>query len=84
MYNQQIYTFVQVVESGSFSKASEKLFISMVSIRKQINALENHINVKLLERTNQGVILTAAGRSIYEDAKKIIEASNISIKRTQK
>jgi DNA-binding transcriptional LysR family regulator len=50
---------------------------------KQINALEGHIGVKLLERTNQGVFLTAAGRSIYEDAKRMIQASDSAIQRAR-
>ena len=54
MYNQQIKTFITVADCGSFSKAAEKLFITTVSVMKQVNALENHIGVKLLVRTNHG------------------------------
>jgi DNA-binding transcriptional LysR family regulator len=79
MYNRHIYTFILVADCGSFSKAAEKLFISTVSVMKQINALESDIGVKLLERTNQGVFLTAAGRSIYQDAKQLIQASDSAI-----
>ena len=83
MYNQQIMTFVTVVELGSFSKASEKLFITTVSVMKQINALENHIGVKLLVRTNHGVKLTLAGETVYKTAKEIIELSERTIKKLQ-
>ncbi|MEH7418647.1 LysR family transcriptional regulator [Neobacillus drentensis] len=83
MYNRQIYTFIQVADCGSFSKAAEKLFISTVSVMKQINALESDIGVKLLERTNQGVFLTAAGSSIYHDAKQMIQASDSAIQRAR-
>lgn len=83
MYNRQIYTFIQVADCGSFSKSAEKLFISTVSVMKQINALESHIGVKLLERTNHGVLLTAAGRSIYQDARKMIQASDIAIEQAR-
>lgn len=50
----------------------------------EVLGLSFHMPCESYMWTNQGVILIAAGRSIYEDAKKIIEASNISIKRTQK
>ncbi|MCD7994433.1 MAG: LysR family transcriptional regulator [Clostridia bacterium] len=70
MYNRQIQTFIQVADSGSFTSAAEKLFITSASVMKQINGLENLIGVKLLERTNHGVSLTPAGCSIYKDAKK--------------
>lgn len=83
MYNRQIYTFVQVADCGSFSKAAENLFISTVSVMKQVNTLESHIGVKLFERTNHGVLLTSAGHSIYEDAKQIIQASGNAIERAR-
>ena len=41
------------------------------------------VGVKLIERTNQGTKLTAAGRSIYQDAKQMIEFSNIAIERAR-
>ncbi len=75
MYNPLLDTFICVADCGSFNKASEKLFISAPSIMKQINALEKHINLKLFERTNQGIRLTSAGQIIYKHAKEIIEYS---------
>lgn len=83
MYNEHIYTFVVVTDSGSFSKAAEKLFISTVSVMKQINSIENHVGVKLLNRTNQGVHLTPAGQVFYEEAKEIIHASDMAIQRVR-
>ena len=84
MYSQQIYTFVVVAEAGSFSKAAEKLYITTVSVMKQINALESRIGVKLFKRTNHGVVLTEAGETIYKTAKDIIRLSNETIKKVQK
>lgn len=84
MYNQQIMTFITVAELGSFSKASEKLFVTTVSVMKQINTLEAHIGVKLFVRTNHGVSLTEAGQEVYKTAKEIIELSDKTIKKLQK
>jgi len=83
MYNQQILTFTTAAELGSFSKASEKLFVTTVSVMKQINSLEAHIGVKLLVRTNHGVKLTPAGEIVYKTAKEIIELSDKTIKKLQ-
>lgn len=83
MYNRQIQTFIQVADSGSFTSAAEKLFITSASVMKQINGLENLIGVKLLERTNHGVSLTPAGCSIYKDAKKIIASCNEAMERAR-
>ena len=43
LYNPQLETFLCVVESGSFSKAAEKLFITAPAVIKQINSLENQV-----------------------------------------
>ena len=51
MYNPQLETFMCVVESGSFSKAAEKLYISSPAVIKQINSLEASLGVQLFSRT---------------------------------
>ncbi len=79
MYCYELYTFIIVAEQGSFLKASKKLFITPASVMNQINKFENQIGVKLIVRTNQGVNLTEAGRSIYKDAKRIMKISEQAI-----
>ncbi len=81
MYNQALHTFIEVADCGSFLKASEKLFISPTPIMKQMNLLEQHIGLSLMIRTNQGIVLTSAGKSIYKDAKGIIQYSKEAIAR---
>lgn len=49
--NEQWNTFIQVAESGSFSKAAEKLFVSPTAVMKQMNLLEKQVGVPLLIRT---------------------------------
>ena len=56
MYNPQLKVFVAVADCGSFTKAAENLFITPPAIMKQINALEKHLELKLLERTPQGAV----------------------------
>ena len=84
MYNHSLNTFIEVADSGSFLKASEKLYISPTAIMKQMNLLEQHIGLPLLIRTNQGIRLTEAGKSIYKDAKIMIQYSKESIDRAYK
>lgn len=79
MYNPMLDTFIAVVESGSFNKAAEHIYISPTAVMKQMNALENHLNLKLIERTPSGVKLTAAGKIIYNDAKFMTDYSQKSI-----
>lgn len=71
MLNPYINTFIEVADCGSFSSASEKLYISKVSVMNQINALEAQVGVPLLLRTNHGVTLTEAGQSFYHNAKHL-------------
>ena len=72
MYNSVLDTFITVAECGSFTKASELLYISPTAVMKQMNTLEAHLDIKLTERTPTGVKLTAAGEIIYRDAKFMI------------
>ena len=75
MYHPQIRTFVLAAECGSFSKAADKLYLSAVSVMKQIDSLEKRLDVKLVERNRQGISLTPAGEVIYQAAKKVITIS---------
>ena len=84
MYNPQLETFLCVVESGSFNKASEKLYISPPAVIKQINLLEENLDLQLFERTHRGLILTKAGQSLYQDTKYIIQYCKESVERAKK
>lgn len=79
MYNQMLDTFIAVADCGSLTKAAERLYISPTAVMKQMNTLENHLGLKLLERTPSGIHLTAAGAVIYQDAKFMIDYSKKSI-----
>ncbi len=46
MYNHQLDTFIVVADSGSFNKAAEALFISPPAVIKQINLLEDSLDVR--------------------------------------
>lgn len=73
MLNPNLKTFLCVADCGSFSKASEKLYISPPSVMKQINVLEKHLELKLFDRTSQGIRLTPAGRVLYRHTKTMEE-----------
>ena len=65
--------FVVVAEEENITKASERLNISQPALTKQIKNLENQLSVKLFERKNKGVELTAYGKELYEKLKNPIE-----------
>lgn len=79
MYNPLLDTFITVADCGSFTRAADRLFISSTAVMKQMNALEEHLEMKLFNRTPTGIRLTSAGRIIYQDAKFIMDYSRKSI-----
>ncbi len=83
MYDRHLDTFIQVADSGSFLKASERMFISANAITKQINLLEERLEVKLFQRSPQGLVLTDAGQLIYSEAKKLIRQSNAVLRKAR-
>ncbi len=84
MYNKYLEVFIEVADTGSFSKAGEKLFISPTAVMKQMNLMESELGLSLLNRTNHGITLTEVGKQIYNDAKFIIDYSNKAIKKAKK
>lgn len=83
MYNPQLDTFICVVETGSFNKAADRLFISPPAVIKQINSLESGLGIQLFSRTHRGLALTEAGKSVYKDAKYIIGYCKESVRRAK-
>ena len=61
-----IQVFSQVVESGSFAKAAERLGLSTSAASRHIAELEAHLQTRLLNRTTRRVSLTESGRAFYE------------------
>lgn len=61
--------FVQVVDEGSFSKVAEKLSLTNSVVSKRIARLEENLNTQLLYRSTRKLILTDAGRTLYNKAK---------------
>ncbi len=70
--------FIQVAESGSFSTAAEKLFLTQPAVSKRISTLESELNVSLFDRISRQATLTDAGRTLLPLAEKlIIEISDL-------
>ena len=67
MHNKYFETFLTVADCRSLTKASKLLYLSPTATMKQINQFEGHMGVQLFVRTNHGLFLTEAGRSVYSD-----------------
>ena len=83
MYNPQLETFLCVAEAGSFNKAAERLYISPPAVIKQINLLEENLDLQLFVRTHRGLQLTEAGKSLQQDARYVIQYCKDSVTRAR-
>ena len=83
MYNPQLETFLCVAEAGSFNKAAERLYISPPAVIKQINLLEESLDLQLFVRTHRGLQLTEAGKSLQQDTRYVIQYCKDSVTRAR-
>src|SRR5260221_14221373 len=67
-----IQVFAQVVASGSFAKAADRLGLSTSAASRQVAELEAHLQTRLLNRTTRRVSLTESGRQFYERAVQLM------------
>ena len=62
MYNKDLDIFKAVAETGSFSKAAQKCFITHTAVIKKMGNLETHFGATLFHRSTRGVTLTTEGQ----------------------
>lgn len=63
---QAMRIFVRVVEAGTFTRAADSLSLPKATVTKHVQALEERLRVKLLNRTTRRVTVTADGAAYYE------------------
>src|SRR6202045_4197039 len=68
-----VAAFVRVIERGGFSAAGRHLNLSKARVSHQVQALENALGVRLLNRSTRRISLTEAGRSYYERCVQILQ-----------
>lgn len=73
-YLENIRTFIRVYELGNMSAAARDLRISSAVASSRISQLEEHLNVRLFQRTTRALSPTAQGNLFYNGAVKIIDA----------
>ncbi|MGU3494320.1 LysR substrate-binding domain-containing protein [Xanthobacteraceae bacterium A53D] len=65
-------SFIGVVETGTFSRASTILRVPKPTLTKQVQTLEAHLRTKLLNRTTRRVTVTPDGAAYYERAVRLL------------
>jgi len=72
--------FVAVAETGSFSLAAERLFLTQPAVSKRIAALESYLDARLFDRIGRTVTLTEGGYALLPRAQKLLVELEDSIR----
>lgn len=67
-------TFLEIVRSGSFIAAAEKLHVTQTTVTARVHNLEGQIGCKLFIRNRSGASLTADGQRFIEHATKMVQS----------
>lgn len=74
MTEEQISTFLVILQRGSFSAAAQELYISQPAITHRIKTLESELGVALFVRNNARAMLTPAGKAFAQEAQSLHNA----------
>ena len=66
----QLQTIIQVAETGSLSRAAERLNIVQPALSRKLSNLEMELGATLFERHGRGMVPTDVGRAILQHAKR--------------
>lgn len=72
-FAEYLAVFVDVVRATSFSGAARRRATAASSIQRQIDALEQDLGVRLLNRSTRALTLTEAGQRLYDHACRIVD-----------
>ena len=68
----QLEAFVQIADSGSFSKAAKELYLTQPTISAHVSTLEKELNTRLFVRNTKEVKLSDSGTVLYDYAKQMV------------
>jgi DNA-binding transcriptional LysR family regulator len=69
----QIKSFVALVESGSISKAAERMDIAVSAVSRRLKELESSLGVQLVQRTTRKMHITEAGEKFYRRCGRLLD-----------
>jgi DNA-binding transcriptional LysR family regulator len=71
---EELRAFCAAVELGGIGRAAQRLHLSQPAVSKRLKSLEELVGIDLLERSAQGVTMTAAGERLYAHARRVTAA----------
>ncbi len=72
---------LKIAESGSFNEAAKQLFVAQSSLSVSIRQLEQEFDIKIFERSGNGVYLTEEGAEFVRYARYIVEQNDFIVNR---
>jgi DNA-binding transcriptional LysR family regulator len=78
---QQCRYVIEIAKTGSFSEAAKQLFIAQSSLSVSIKMLEQELDIKIFERSSNGVYLTEDGSEFVKYATQIVDGEDFAINR---
>ena len=72
----RLMVFHTLVDEGTMSKVSERLFITQPAISAHIKALESGLGVALFDRVGRRSVVNAAGQVLYEKSERLFSAAD--------
>jgi DNA-binding transcriptional LysR family regulator len=69
----QLRMFAMAAELQSFTRAAEAMFVTQPAVSQQVAMLEHELGVSLFQRSGRGVVLTPAGRNMYDYTRSALE-----------
>ena len=73
MHISALQAFLAVAESGSFSRAAERIYLTQPAISKRIATLEKQVGARLFDRIGRGIRLTEAGVALLSRARAVLK-----------
>lgn len=80
----QLEYFIEIIKRGSFTKASNVLFVSQPSITNAIHKLEQELQLQLFDRSQKKPVLTAEGSYFYHEIKPVLAKIQTVLKELEK
>lgn len=78
---QQCKYILEIVKKGSFSEAAKQLFVAQSALSTSVKLLENELNIKIFERSKNGVFLTDDGAEFARYAEELVEQEKFIVER---
>ncbi|MDO9147795.1 MAG: LysR substrate-binding domain-containing protein [Hydrogenophaga sp.] len=75
----QLKYFLAIAESGSFSRAAERVFVAQSALSHQMAQLEQELGTDLFHRSRRGVVLTEAGQRFFPHAVSILRQTEEAV-----